>query len=135
MLLAVLLLDEAEPVTGHLHHVGQLLVYLCYLLFDACYVLLGLVLVELQDARHLDFHESQDVLLCHLPYELGVVGREAFVDMLAGCIHRGGILELLVLVDALLDEYLFQTGKVQLFQQFSAPYEAFLAQQFQGAIY
>ena len=57
MVLAILLFDEAEPVTGHLHHVLQFAVYLAYLALDGGDVLLCLILVELQYARHPDVHQ------------------------------------------------------------------------------
>ena len=108
MVLSVLLLDETEPVGGHFHHVGQFLVDLFDFVFDAGNVFLGFVFVELQNARHLNFHQTQDVVLGHLAYHLGIPGGEAFVNPLTGGIHRLGIFELLVLVDAFLDEDLFQ---------------------------
>ena len=67
-----------------------------------------LVLVELQDAGHLDFHQAEDVILRHFTHELRIVRSEPFVDVFAGSIHVFGLFELLVLVDALFDEYLFQ---------------------------
>ena len=129
MVLAVLLLDEAEPVGGHLHHVGQFLVYLGYLVLDAGDILLGLILVELQDAGHLYLHQAQDVVLRHLANHLWVPRGQSFVNPLAGRVHRLGVLELLVFVDALLDEYLFQGGEVQGLQQFALADESLLPEQ------
>ena len=85
-----------------------MLVYLLHLGADACHQFVGLVLVELQDACHLDLHQLEDIVLRHLAYEGGVVGCQSLVDVLAGGIHRGRLLELLVLIDALFDEDLLQ---------------------------
>ena len=123
----VLVLQHFVPVDGVVYDVSQLEVYFLYLLLDACDVLVGLVLVELQDALHLYFHQSQDVVLGHLAYKLRVVGCQSFVDVFAGFIHVFGLFKLLVLVDAFFDEYLFQRGEVQAFQQFPLAYLQFLA--------
>ena len=128
MILAIFLLDEAEPVAGHLHHVGEFLVDLLDFVFDAGYVFLGLILVELQDACHLDVHEAQDVVLCHLTHHLRVPRCQSFVNPFAGRVHRLGILKLLVLVDAFLDEDLFQCGEVQSLQEFTLANESLLLQ-------
>ena len=134
MVLAVFLLDEAEPVAGHLHHVVQLAVDLLYLLLDAGDELVGLVLVELQDAGHLDFHQAQDVFLRYLAYHLGVPWGESFVDPQTGLVHRLGILELSVLVDALLDEDTLQRGEVQALHQLALADETLLPEQLQRGI-
>ena len=135
MVLAVFLLYEAEPVAGYLHHIGQFLVYLLHLVLDAGDVLLGLILVELQDAGHLDFHQSEDIVLRHLAHHLGVPGSQTLVNPFAGSIHRLGILELLILIDALFDEDLFQCGKMKGLHQFAPADESFLLQQVQRRIY
>ena len=104
MVLAVLVLEELEPGGRLLREVSQLVVYLLYLGLDAGHQLVGLVLVELQDALHLNLQQLQYVVLRHLAYQGGVVGRQPFVDMLADGIDVGCLLKLLVLIDALLDE-------------------------------
>ena len=95
----------------------------------------GLVGVELEDTRHLDFHQPQDVVLGHLAYEGRVVGRQAQVDVLAGGVHVRGLFELAVLVDALFDEYFFERGEVQAFHDFATAYLEFAAKQGQGVVY
>ena len=65
---------------------------------------MDLFLVELQDALHLDFQQFQDVVLRHLTNHTGVVGRQAFVDMLANLVDVGRLLKLTVLIDALFNE-------------------------------
>ena len=125
----IFLLQLHKPVGGHVHHVVQLVLDVGNLFLDAGDELVGLVLAEFQDALHLDFHQSQDVVLSHFAYHLRVEGRQPFVDIFASCVHRGGILEGLAFVDALLNENLFQRAEVQLFQQFVAAYLQFLAQQ------
>ena len=135
MVLAVLLQDELEPFAGHLHHIGQFPIYLCQFLADAGHQFLGLVLVELQDAGHLYLHEAQDVVLGNLAHHLGIPWRQALVNPFAGLVHGLGILELLVLIDALLYEYLFQRGEVQLLQQLALADKPFLAQESEGVVH
>ena len=101
----------------------------------AGYLLLGLVGVELQDAGHLDFHQAEDVVLCHLTDELRIVGRQAQVDVLAGGVHVLGLFEFLVLIDAFFDEYLFERGEVQAFAHLVAVYLQFAAQQVACVVY
>ena len=135
VLLAVLLLQEQEPLRRHLHKVGQVALYLLYLGTDAGHQLVGLVFVELQNALHLDFQKAQYVVLGHLAHHLRVVGCQALVDVLADGVNVGSLLELLVLVDALLYEYLFQRLEVQLLQQFVLSYLQLLADEVLGALY
>ena len=66
--------------------------------------LVGLVLVELQDARHLDFHQAEQVVARNGAHQLRVERHEPHVDVRAGSAERGGLLELAVLVDALFYE-------------------------------
>ena len=123
----VFLLDAAEPLYGHVHHVGQVVVDFLDVGFDACHQLVGLVFVEFQDALHLDFHEPQNVVACHLADEAGLEGRDALVDMSHHSVHVFGILELLVLVDTLFDENLLQRGKEELLLEFALADEQFFA--------
>ena len=134
MVLAVLVLEELEPVGRHLHQVGQVAVYLLYLGLDAGHQFVGLVLVELEDALHLDFQQPEDVVLGDLAHHLGIERRQSLVDMFADGVDVRRLLELLVLVDALLDEYLLQRGEVQLLQQFALADLQFLADEVLGAV-
>ena len=106
MVLAIFVLEELEPVGGHLREVGQVAVYLLDFGLQAGHEFFGLVLIELQDALHLDFQQFKDVILGHLTDKGGVVGCQPFVDMLADGVDGGGLFEFLVFIDALLDEYL-----------------------------
>ena len=117
MILAILVLEELEPRGSHLGQVRQVAVYLLNLGLDAGHQLVGLLLVELQDALHLYLQQAQNVVLRHLAHQLRVVGSEAVVNMFADLVHVGGLLKLAILVDALLNEYLFQRLEVQLLQQ------------------
>ena len=54
--------------------------------------------------------------------------------MFADGIHVGCLLELLVLIDALLNEYLFQRIEVQLLQQLTLAYFQLLADKVLGAV-
>ena len=124
----IFLLDEAEPVAGDFHHVVQFGIDAGHLLADAGDMLFRLVIVELEDAGHLDFHQPQDVVAGDLAHEILFEGGEPAVHMVDGCFHVLGVLKLLVLVDAFLDEDAFQTGKVKRIQQFAFPDEPFLTQ-------
>ena len=115
---SIFLLQVAEPLSCHLHEVCQTTFYLLYLVLQAGNEVISLVLVELQDACHLDFHESENIVLRHLTDEHRIERSQSLVDVFASSIHRLGILEFLCLVDALLDEDFLQRSKVQLFQQF-----------------
>ena len=132
---AVLVLEELEPVGGHLHKVGEVAVDLFYLSLDARHKLVGLVLVELQDTLHLDFEELEDVILSHLAHKLRIIRSEPLVDMLTDGIHVRSLFELAVLVYAFLNEYLLKRGEVELFEQFALAYLEFLAEQVLGVIY
>ena len=111
MCLTILLLDETEPLACHLHHIGQFLVYLLHLRFHAGNVLLSLILVELQDTGHLDFHQPQDIITCHLSDQFGIPGLQSAAYPFHSGIHILGILKLTVLIDTLLYENLFQRGE------------------------
>ena len=132
--LAVLLLEHTEPVDGIFHEVGQVAFGLLDVGLHAGYLLFGLVGVELQDAGHLDFHQAEDVVLRHFADELRVVGRQAQVDVFAGCVHVAGLFEFLVLIDAFFDEYLFERGEVQAFAHLVAVDFQFAAQQVAGVV-
>ena len=134
MVLAILLLDEAEPVASNLHHVFQLMVYLLYLFLDGSNVLLGLVLVELQDAGHLDVHQLQDVVLSHLTHHLRIVWCQSLINPFASSIHRLCLLELFVLIDSFFYENLLKSGKVQALHQLTTTDEPFLSQQCQRVV-
>ena len=126
--------QELEPVGCHLHHICQVAVDLLNLCLDTRHEFVGLVLIKLQYALHLYFEEFEDIILGHLAHELGIIGSEPLVDMLAHGIHVGGLLKLAVLVYPLLDEYLFERGEMILFEQFGLAYLKFLAQEVLGVI-
>ena len=134
MVLAVFVFYEIEPPYGDVGHVGEVVVYACYLVLYLHYQLVGLVLVELQDALHLYLHELQYVVAGHLAHKILLERFQTLVHMSHGGVHVGRILEALVLVDALLDEYAFERGEEQLFEKLAAPYLEFLAQQAHGAV-
>ena len=101
---------------------------------DAGNVLVRLVLVELQDAGHLDFHEAEDVFLRHFTHEHRIERSQAFVDVFASGIHALGLFEFLVLVDAFFDEDFFERGEVQAFEQFSPTDFKLLAEESEGIV-
>ena len=113
IVLAILVLQHLVPVYGVAHDVSQLEVYFLDFFLDAGNVFLGLILVELQDAGHLDFHEAEDIFLSYLAHELRIVRSQAVVDVCTSGIHVLGLFEFLVLVDTFFDENLFQRSEVQ----------------------
>ena len=117
MLLSVFVLQELEPVGSHLYQVLQVAIDLVDLCLDACHQLVGFVLVEFQDALHLDLQQFEDIVLGDLTHQAGVVGCQSLVDMLADSIHVGCVLELLVFVDTLFDEDFLQGIEMILVQQ------------------
>jgi len=64
--------------------------------------------VELEDTSHFYLHQFEDILFGHLTDKCGIIRCQAFVDMLAGCIHVFGLLKFLIFIDTLFDEYLLQ---------------------------
>ena len=104
-----------EPLSRHLYEVCQVAVYLLYLSLDTGHQFVSLVLVELQDALHLDFQQLQDVVLRDLANHLRIIGSQAFVDMFTNGIDGGRLLKFLILIDAFLDEDFLQRVEVQLF--------------------
>ena len=104
----VLVLEHVEPPDGYCHHIAQVLVNTGYVGLHLGYGLLGLILVELEDAGHLYLHQLEDIILGHLTDHLRIVGSKAVIDMLAGGIHGGSLFKLAVLIDTLLNEYLLK---------------------------
>ena len=94
---------------------------------DAGHQFVGLVLVELQDALHLNLQQTQYIVLCHLSYEAGVVGCQALVDMFADAVDVGSLFEFFVFVNAFLDENLLQRLEMILLEQFVLADFQFLA--------
>ena len=134
MVLAVLVLQELEPLGCHLYQVSQVAIDFLNLCLDASHEFVSLVLVELQNALHLDFQQLQDVVLRHLANHLRIEGGQALVDVLTNSIDIGCLLELLVLIDALFDEYLLQRTEVQLFQKLALANLQLLTNQVLGAV-
>ena len=134
-LVRVFILNQLIPVGSDAHHIGKVAVDTRHLVLHASDEFVGLVLVEFQNTRHADFHKAENVVLGHLADKLRVERREALVDMRAGGVHIFRVLKGPVLIDTLLDEYLFQRGEVQAFQQFAAADKQFLAQQILGALH
>ena len=59
-----------EPIASHLREIVKVTVNLLNLRLDVRHQFVRLVLVELQDALHLDFHEAYDVVFCNLAHKL-----------------------------------------------------------------
>ena len=134
MFMSILVAQELEPVGSNLHHIGQVAVNLLYLLLNARHEFVGLVLIKLQYALHLDFEELEDVVLGHLAHKLRIIRREPLVDMLAYRINVRGLFKLAVLIDAFLDENFLERRKVKLLEQFALTYLQFLPQEVLGVV-
>ena len=112
MVLAVLVLQELEPVGCYLYQVSQIAVNLLNLCLQAGHELVGLILIEFQDALHLDLQQLQDVVLGYLADKLWIVRCESLVDMFANGIYVRCLFKFLVLIDTLLDEDTLQALEV-----------------------
>ena len=115
MILAVLVLQELEPLGRHFHKVCQVAIDFFNLCLDASHEFIGLVLIELQNALHLDFQQLQDVVLRDLANHLRIEGCQALVDVFTHSIDIGRLFEFFVLIDAFLDEDFLQRAEMQLF--------------------
>ena len=69
MVLAILVAYVFKPVYGYIGHVGEVVLYVGKFCLDACNEFVGLVLVVLQYALHLDFEQSQNVIACDFAME------------------------------------------------------------------
>ena len=116
----ILLLDHLIPVDGHLRHVLEILIDFVDVALHAQDCFVGLLLVKLENAGHLDLHELEDVLLGDLAYHLWIVWGQSLIDMLADSVHRRRLFKLLVLVYALVDKDFLKRGVVQLFHDLVA---------------
>ena len=109
-----------------------MVVYLVYLLLDGQQGVVGLVAVEAGDALHAYLHQLQDVVGAHLADEVLLERFEPPVDVRHGLFLRTALLELLVLVNAVFDEYLFERDEEELLPQFRPLYLLLAAQQVHG---
>ena len=132
---AVLILEIAEPVGSNLHHILQFAVNLVDLLLDACHKLVSLILIELQDALHLYLEQTEDVVFGNLTNHLRVERSESLVDIFANGINVRSILELLILIDTFLDEYLLERCEVELFEEFALTNLEFLTKEVLGVFH
>ena len=131
----VFVLDESEPVDGHIYHVCEVVVNGFNLSLDTGNQFISLVLIEFKDALHLYFQESQDVVSGNLADKVLLERRQSVVNMCDDSIHVFGILELLILVDAFFDEDSLQGREEQLFHQLAPADVQFLAQQSHRVVY
>ena len=130
----IFVVEQAVPVARHLRHVCQVGIDACDFLLHTCDEFVGFFLIEFEDAGHLDFHQAEDVVARHFANHLRVEGRQALVDVGAGGLHVFGVLKAAVFVDALLDKYLFERGKVERLHKFAAADFQFAAQEVAGVV-
>ena len=120
MLVSVFLLQVLEPLGCYLYKVCQIAGDVFQFLFDFGNQFVGLVLIELKDALHLDFQQTEQVVTYDLPHKVLLERFQSLIDILEGSIGVLCILEWFTFIDAFLDEYLFQRTEVQLLQEFVA---------------
>ena len=111
MLSTILLLQMLEPLARYINHAVQIALYLLNLSLNLCHQLVCLVLRELGNALHLYFEKTENIFLSYLTNKEVIEWCQTFVDMLTDAINTCGILEFLILVYTLLNEYLLQRNE------------------------
>ena len=86
----------------------QVMIYFADFLSQTCNVFVRLIRVKLQNTRHLDLHQPKDIVTVDLTDKGWFKGFKPFVDVSYRFVHVGRILKLTILVNPLLDEYLFK---------------------------
>ena len=81
ILLCVAAADEFEPIDGYTHHVLQVILDFGQLVLYLLDVFVGFLLVELQDACHFYFEQSQQVVAVDVANKVLLVGLQTAVDM------------------------------------------------------
>ena len=66
MVASVLLFQVCEPLDSDANHLAKVLVNLSNLCLNLLNQFVSLILIELQNALHLDFQKADDVVTCHL---------------------------------------------------------------------
>ena len=117
MLSGIFFVDKAEPVAGYLRHIIEVAVDAFHFSVHACNEFVRLVLIKLQDTRHLDFEQAKNIVLCNLTNHLWVEGCEALVNMFTRSVNRFCVFKSLVLINALLDKNTFERSKMQAFKE------------------
>ena len=113
---AILLLEVLEPLDGIGGQVLEVSFHLLNLLLGQQDVFLGLLAVELVDTSHLDILQSQQVVAGNFAHKVLLERFEPHIDVCEGSIEVLGLLVFLALVDAFLDEDLFERTRHQMFQ-------------------
>ena len=124
--------DVLKPADGDVGHVGQVVLDFGDFGLDARNEFVGLGLVELQDAGHLDFEQTKQVVASDFTHEILFERFESGVDVRESGFEMGGILISLVLIDALIDEDALKRGKHHAFEEFATTDFQLTAKQFLG---
>ncbi len=104
MILAVGVLEVLEPCDGHVGHVVEVVLDALNLRLDLNHELVGFRFVVFQDALHLDFEQTEVVVLGDVADELRLERCELRVEEAQNGLLVGCLLEVLLLIHALLDE-------------------------------
>ena len=104
MLLSVFFLQIIEPFSCDLYQISQVTGNVFQLLLDLGNQFICLILIKLKNTLHLDFKQMQQVITCHLAYEIFLERFKSFVNILESSIGVLCIFEWLSLIDALLNE-------------------------------
>ena len=131
----VFIFQMLVPVDGHFDHPCQLVVDNVDMVFQRLDVGVGAVGVEFKDALHLDFKKFQDVVACHVAHKRWLERLQTLVDVCHSLVDAFALLILLVLIDALLDEYFLERGVEQAFTQLSALNLELALQQVLGGVH
>ena len=131
---SIFLLEGEEPVDSVVGQVVEMPLDFSDALVVEGDDAVGLLGREFQDALHLYLHQAQHIVVGHLPDKLGEEGEQAFVDMGHDSFHRLPLLELLVLVDAFLDEDTFERREIELFADLAELDFKLAAKQVAGAL-
>ena len=131
---AIFLDDILIPVDGHVGHVGQVVLYLLELFLDTRQQFVGLVLAVFQDALHLDFEQTQQVVACDAAHQLLLEWSKLLVEELHHGVLVGSLLKAGLLVHAFLDEDALERDEEQLLEQLVAAYLQLHPQQVFGVL-
>ena len=115
MVTSVLFFQVCEPFDCDTYHLAEVLVNLGNLCLNLLNQFVSLILIELQNALHLDFQKADDVLTCYLTDKRLLVRFEFGVDEGNDFINILSCLKLTLFVDAVLNEDTFQRVIEELF--------------------
>lgn len=134
----ILFLDAAKMGNGEIDDMVDIVLRLAHILLEGNEFILSSLAIELEDTRHLDFEQVEDIVAGHAAHQLDVIGLEigleAGIDMSNCGIDVLGLLKLLILINTLLDENLLEGEGVPLLSELIEKDLQLLAEEIHGAI-